>query len=498
METLTQEEYKKRYGAGAYDTFNSVANSQNQETDLFTSIKNDLTQRGQQNLNIMSKNPDGSLKDNSFGDNVQQGFQVAANTAGGIGDVAGEALKRTPVVGGLIEAAGNAFKSGFNAVTDKLGDTKFFKEAAAGSSPNSPVEQGLSIAGSGGEIAGQILGADQGAGILNKAKDVTTAIPSKVAGVVDSIPKPNLGGAMTNLKGAVGDVVPSTQNIIDHNIAKGLDLAPGDLSTIEAKTGNQVGKWLSNNNLIGTNKATTQAAIDAFKTQNYNAVRSEIGKVTQIYKPYQVPSYVDALKAIYAQTKDTLGLEKENAVINNLLVKQDIKLADVQKVKELMDDHFSLYKAVGDVADNTTKQGLANLRSNLQTFIEKQVQKTTGTDIRALNNNVSTARSLSDAITKRSPKGLTQANFNSRDAMMAMGLTYFGSPLLGAAAVLVKKIIFSPTARLRFARWLDAKGDAYRAQLSDQLAQGKVPAEVQKFIDATSPTSESSPVSPTQ
>lgn len=492
MQTLTDKEFKDKYGSSALDALNKAPQANDKQTGLFESIKNDLTARGNTNADLLTSS------DGSTGQNIVGGLKMAANTAGGIGDVAGEALKRTPVVGGLIGATGNAIKSGFNAVTDNLSNTKFFKEAAAGSSPNSPVEQGLSAASSGGEIAGQILGADQGAGFLNKAKDVATSIPSKISGAVDSIPKPDIEGAMTNLKGAIGDVVPSTQNIIDHNIAKGLDLAPGDLSTIEAKTGNQVGKWLSDNNLIGTNKATTQAAIDAFKTQNYNAVRSEIGKVTQIYKPYQVPSYVDALKAIYAQTKDTLGLEKENAVINNLLVKKDITLADVQKVKELMDDHFSLYKAVGDVADNTTKQGLANLRSNLQKFIEDQVQKTTGADIRGLNNNVTTARALSDAITKRSPKGLTQANFNSRDAMMAMGLTYFGSPLLGAAAVLVKKIIFSPTARLRFARWLDEKSDAYRAQLSDQLAQGKVPAEVQKFVDSTSPSEASSPIPPTQ
>lgn len=492
METLTQEQYKKKYGAGAYDTFNSVANSQNQETDLFTSIKNDLSQRAQ---NGVTKDTPGY---EGVGGAIRGTVSNAAQIAGGVTDIAGEAATHLPGVGGLVKSAGEAIKGGFNAVTDKLGGTKLFKEAAAGLPENSNLDKGLKFASDAGTIAGTAAGIEQGAGALGKVGSAVSSIPSKVEGVVGSIPRPNIGGAMTNLKGAIGDVVPSTQNIIDHNIAKGLDLAPGDLSTIEAKTGNQVGKWLSDNNLIGTNKATTQAAIDAFKTQNYNAVRSEIGKVTQIYKPYQVRSYVDALKAIYAQTKDTLGLEKENAVINNLLVKQDITLADVQKVKELMDDHFSLYKAVGDVADNTTKQGLANLRSNLQKFIEDQVQKTTGTDIRALNNNVSTARALSDAITKRSPKGLTQANFNSRDAMMAMGLTYFGSPLLGAAAVLVKKIIFSPTARLRFARWLDEKSDAYRAQLSDQLAQGKVPAEVQKFVDSTSPSEASSPIPPTQ
>ncbi len=262
-----------------------------------------------------------------------------------------------------------------------------------------------------------------------------------------------------------------------------MDLTPSDLSNIEASTGNQVGKWMADNNLIGTNKATTQSAIDAFKTQNYNAVRSEIGKVTQSYKPTQVPRFIDALKAIKGQIDGTVGLEKVNAEIDNLLKKKTVTLNDVQRAKELMDDHFSLYKVTGDVASGVAKQGLANVRSGLKDFIEKQVQKYTGADIREMNNNVSTARSLSDAITTRSPRGLTRANITNRDVMTGLGLTYFGTPLLGIASVLVKKLATSPTVRLRVARYLDQLTDAQRLKISEQLQKGSIPPDIQKITE---------------
>lgn len=475
MQTLTDEQFKQKYGNAALNALKDAPQEQEKQTSFFDSIKNDLSQRAQNNEQI--------LNDRS-NNNVVGGLKLAANTAGGVGDVAGEALKRTPIVGGLLGAAGNAVKSGFNAITDKLSNTKFFKEAAAGSSPDSPIEQGLSTASSVGEIAGQILGADQGAGFLNKTKDIATTIPSKISGAVDSIPKPDLGGTGAYLKSAIKDVTGNVQDRIDHNIATALDLTPGDLKMIESKTGNQVGKWLSDNNLIpdAANKAKVQASIDAFKTQNFNAVRDEIAKVTKTYKPYQIPRLTDALKAIQEQIKGTVGLENDNALISNLLNKKDLTLGDVQQVKELLDEHFSLYKATGDVADNVTKQGLSNVRTGLKEFIENQVKDNTGSDIRQMNNNVSTARSLSDAITTRTGRGITRNMFNQRDIMMGMGLTYLGSPLLGVAAVLIKKLATSPTVRLRLARYLDQVSDAQKAKISEELQKGSVPAEVKSVV----------------
>ena len=46
----------------------------------------------------------------------------------------------------------------------------------------------------------------------------------------------------------------------------------------------------------------------------------------------------------------------------------------------------------GEVGQGVAKEGLANVRKELKDFIESQVAKETGADIRIMNNNVATAK----------------------------------------------------------------------------------------------------------
>lgn len=498
METLTADQFKKQYGVIAYSQFDLGKKKQEQEASLFDQIKSTIGQTAQQNNQILDQPRNGVL------DNVAGGAELAANTANGVAGVAGNVLSKIPVVGPAIKAVGGAIKSGFNATTDAISNTPLFKGAAEGlnaqyGSQQSPLEKGLSVASSGGQIAGDILAADQGAGIAQKGVNVAKAVPGAVAdtatGIVEALPKPTkagLGQAMTSASESVPTSVSETlgtkQSWIDHNLTVALDLTPGDLSTISKSTGNDVGRWMADNDLIGSNKAGTQSLIKSFFTQNYNAVRSEIGKVGTVYKPYQIPSYTDSLNAIKSSISGVPGLGKEAARIDNLLnLGKDITLKDVQTVKEMLDEHFKLYNALGDVAENNAKKGIANFRTDLKNFIEQQVKENTkttenpnGIDIGQMNNNVSTAKSLGDAIETRSPKGLTRSQFTQRDLMMGLGLTYFASPLVGIAAVFIKKVMTSPSVRLRIARYLDGLNDAQRLQISKDLETGKVPTEVLK------------------
>lgn len=480
MQTLSSQEFQQKYGTIAGSQFNA---DQKQES-LFGSIKNDIAFRGENNVNILNQPSSG------FGDDVSKGLRMAGNTAGAVGDVAGETLSHTPIVGTAVKAIRGALGKGFNAVTNALGGTKFFQEAASGLQPGNNLEKGLQAGAGAGEVAGNILGSDVGAGGAVEAGKFAPQVVGKAGEALSSIPKPTIQGAYnaasdlkSRLPSAIQDVIPTAQGTIDHNLAKALDLTPGDLSTIEQSTGNSVGRFLSDNNLIGTNKATTQAMINNFFQQNYTSVRSAIAKVQTQYKISQVPRYTDALNQIRQTVEGIPGMEKEAAQVDNMLhLGKPVSLGDVQTVKEMLDKHFSLYSAMGDVKQAAVKQGLVNVRKEIQTFIENEVKKNTGEDIRSMNNNVQTAKSLADAIEERSPKGLTRANISNRDVMMGMGLTYFTSPLVGLAAVLIKKVATSPTIRLRFARYLDGLSDAERAKISNSLKDGSVPEEIQKVV----------------
>lgn len=300
--------------------------------------------------------------------------------------------------------------------------------------------------------------------------------PAKTATSIEETSKSP--GMLSSAKSAVRDVVPTTQRWINHHVSLALDLTPGDLNKISRSTGNDVGTFMSDHNLIGTNKPGTQELLNNFFDQNYKEVRSEINKVATPYKQNQVPRYVDALKQIQSKVAEVPGLEKTQAEVSNLLTKEDIKLTDVQRVKELLDEHFNLYKQTGDVGEGVVKEGLANVRQDLKSFIEQEVKTATGKDIATPNNNVATARAISDVMTTREPKGLTRANLTMRDAAAFFFGSSFAGPLGGVAALFVKKIYESPTTRLRIAKTLDSMSDARKAKIKADLEAGKIDPEL--------------------
>ncbi len=498
MRTISQEEYKKLYGADSLAAFNQPA----QSTDKAPASKYD----------IPSGNYAKSVGDSFKGgiDRIGQGINEANPT--GKGGLAGLATGALKIAGGAAQSLFSPIAPAAGAVIDKptqaagnaLSNTKPLQEWGRG-----VVEQGVpadqetgperfvgavgDAAMAGGAIAG---GAGTPKPTLKGLKNTFTRT-SKPASEVPPVGPSALEGFGKYAKDTVTDIVPGLQRTINHQVARALDLTPTDLNNIFRSTGNDVGRFLSDNNLIGSNKETTQANVQSFFKENYDSVRSEIGKVDKTYKQYQVPRYVDALKQLKASTEGVPGLEKAGVEVENLLkIKKDLTLPDVQRVKELFDDYFSLYKDTGDVKQGVAKEGLANMRKSLKEFIEKEVKENTGADIRDMNKNVSTAKSIDDAITTRSQRGLTRANITTRDIATGWAASMFGGPLVGIAAVIIKKLATSPTVRLRFARALDKISDARKAQIKADLEAGEIPPELQEAVIPTQGSSEATETMP--
>lgn len=471
MKTLTEEEFQQKYGGIAASKFGPEPGS-----SLFSELKKNLQDTLQSNSQILNTPQKDALG------NVAQGTELAANSARGAVNAAGSVINRIPVIGPVVKGVTDLAQKGFNAVTDKLSDTKFMQEAAAGTPEGGTLEKALKIASNVGEISGDVATADS---VIPSAKTALNVTKKVTKAATEALP--DVSGATKYVKGAIRDVTPTKQGIINHQVAKALDLTPGDLNTLFQSTGNDVGRFLAENNLIGTNKATTQNLIKGFFEKNYKEVRSEIGKVKKTYTPDQVPRLTDTLKSLAGQTEGVLGLENAGGEIKKLLQKPEVTLSDVQRVKELLDKHYNLYNKMGDVSQNTAKQGLANVRDELKTFIEKEVKNNTGADIEKLNNNVATSKELSDMIETRTPRGITRSNITWRDAMVGLGLYAFASPVVGIGAVFVSKVLESPTFRLRMARFLDSISDAQKAKINASLRGGVFPKELEaatKMIDS--------------
>lgn len=289
-------------------------------------------------------------------------------------------------------------------------------------------------------------------------------------------------GATNPARMVARDVVPGLDRVVNHQVTRALDLTAGDVKNISQSTGHEVGQFMAEKNLIGANKDVTVKNLETFFKDNFDSVRNEISKVKNVYKKTSVPRYVEALKELKQKTEGVPGLQKTSVEIDNLLNKPQLTLNDVQRVKELMDDHFNLYTVTGDVGQGVAKEGMSNIRSDLKTFIENEVKKNTGADIKELNNNVSTSKGILDAVDARSTAGLTRSNLKIGDlGVFGIGLGT-GGPLMGMAFLFGKKILESPAVQLRIAKYLDGISDSRKAKIRSELESGKVPEELNNLI----------------
>lgn len=439
-----------------------------------------------------------------IGTDILNSSQKRANRLGEIrdkvesgekGNIAGVLEGAGQLAGAGADAIGAAFKGGVKLalpqkaeervkeVVEKFGQKVVERpevQSAMKWYENLPPEQkdALDAAGSFASLISEFVGVGAGTRAARATTEaVTTGVKNAAEGVVDTGMR-----VARQTKNVIGDVVPSVERTINHQVTRALDLTQGDVKNIASSTGNEVGEWLAKKNLIGQTKEKTENAVKDFYEQSYKAVRDEIGSVNKTYTEADIPRFKQTLDTIQKQVTDVPGLENTYREVSELLKKPELTLQDIQRAKELLDDTFSLYKVTGDVKEGAQKEGLAQIRKELKEFIEQEVKGATGSDIAALNNDVATARSIADAVVERSTRGLTRSNITMGDFGLFGFGSFAGTPLFGAALVLGKKIIESPTIRLRFARLMDRLSDAKKVRIIRELSEGKVPTEI-KGID---------------
>lgn len=310
--------------------------------------------------------------------------------------------------------------------------------------------------------------------IKNTAKSGAQA----VGGIAEKV-----DGAKSQISGALRDIKPEVDSVINHQVSQALHLTPTDMSNFFGKMDTDVGRFMADNNLLGDNLENTISNLKRFKDENYAAVRSEIANVPKAYKISQVPRYYDALKQIYEQVNGVKGLEKDAVLAENMLKRDVVALEDVQAVKELLDDHFKLFKVTGDVSDAKTKQGVANMRAELKQFIEKEVKETTGADIAEMNKNVMGSKALLDASELRTPRGLKSYQLGMGDlAFLGFGSAFGGGLPVGIAALFIKKALETPSARLRISKIIDGWSDARKSKAAAEMQSGVIPNEFRQAI----------------
>jgi len=283
-------------------------------------------------------------------------------------------------------------------------------------------------------------------------------------------------------KGVATDITPKAEGLVNFQVTRALDLTQGDVKNISKSTGNEVGEWMAEKNLIRKNKQETQQAVDEYFGNRYLEVRQLIDNVPEKYKPQDIPRFNESLALLKKDIEGVPGFEVSNSIIDNLQKRKTVSLSDVQELKEMIDDNFSLYRATGDPKESLKKESIRKMRSDLRGFIEKEVKRSEKKDIGRLNNEVATARSITQAISDRSTRSLTRSTLTLGDLSTFGFGSATANPLFGAALLFGKKVLETPQIRLRFARWVDAMNDKKKLKLQKELKSGKIPSGLPKEI----------------
>lgn len=148
-----------------YRVTQTLKTKEPKDDGLLSRIGSDIKQRGENVYNEVT---------NPTQNPLLSGIKATGEAFGAIGDVAGEVLKSTPVVGKVVNFIGKGIKKGFDTTTNKIADTKLFREASQYPEQTKVLEDFLQAGGSLGEIANNIILAkgvsDTATGIANTAK----------------------------------------------------------------------------------------------------------------------------------------------------------------------------------------------------------------------------------------------------------------------------------------------------------------------------------------
>ena len=282
----------------------------------------------------------------------------------------------------------------------------------------------------------------------------------------------------------IGESLATPTSITQGQVVKALDLTAGDLQRISATTGNDVTEFITRNNLLKDTPEEIAFALDDVKENTMARVRTEVGAVEKIYQASEVPRLQDGMRVILAGVDKIVGLEDEAAEINRLVQQETYTLSDVQRAKELIDANSDIYSKFGDVKTAGPAKGLDKVRGDLRKFIEDEVAKATNgaTDIRKLNNDVSTSKAVSDAIEARATRGQTRASGNVFNAILGMTTATAFSPEVGLAVFVGKKLSETPSFRISLARTLSATPAQDVKRISEAMVLNNLTPEVRASI----------------
>lgn len=341
-----------------------------------------------------------------------------------------------------------------------------------------------------------------GAGAVSKVGDVSkiaeiSNVGSKLSKISQAVEPINaisktsskIGNAIadTTVGRITKDIIPTSTDMQRSQVTKALDLTQGDLATISKKTGNDVTDFIVSKGLIKETPEAVADSLNELRKTTKETRNAEIAKVSPFtaYGESEIPFVYSGLQEIRKGVDGVAGLEDEIAKIDKLLTKKQLSLQDIQLAKDLIDENSAIYSKLGDVKSSATSRGLDKLRKSTKEFIENEVDRLSSgqVDIRQLNNDIQTSYAIEDAINTRSTRDLTRQKVSLSDSVVLFGGGATFNPAIGVGLYITKKVIESPTFRLKFVQALNSQPIKTVKKVVNEIKNKNVSPETQKLLN---------------
>lgn len=402
MQTLSQKDFLAKYGPDATLSLSGLTPPAPAAEPGFASrVATDITNRGnelQETLATPASTPSQALA---------LGTKATATAFGGISDVLGEAIKSVPGGKQALDAIGGASSSAFKYITDKLSDTAFFKEAAAGLEPNNALENTLSAAASAGDIANNILAADGVAKTPGKlaagAEKVANKVGSSVKEAIDNAtpvtkalydrstelvkPAPSPSKAMGEVLQAKNPITPREVEAFKHIDTDGVKT----YSDLEKRMTDSIGRL--------SEKVDEHLSQDPTPTKLSDFVTKTTSGSGRVIERNFVETALDHLKELYQKTADDAGL----AYIEDVIAKASdagLTAKEVNDISRLYNAEFggkAFSKITGEPLTSVNAQAYENIRTGLKDVARQGIG---GAEAKAADKVISSLYNTRDLVTK--------------------------------------------------------------------------------------------------
>ena len=265
---------------------------------------------------------------------------------------------------------------------------------------------------------------------------------------------------------------------------KGLGLKPSEVRDLGLKTfGDNAGQVLAEWGVRGDLEQIS-SQLDNIWKKSKTLVDDTLDKIPDKFRARQIDvglkSAIRTLKNV--QSRELL---KKRRDLNSLLAAHSGKnstgltLSEINEVKRSLDDVFDVFKKSGQAKDQLRAKDIANVRSDINSFIEAKAIAAGAPSIKALNKQTQFARGLRELISRNDLESFAKSR-GFIDRMIIAGgavgaITYLNPTLLaGAAGVVgIEKFMRSTQFRSLMATKLMTMSGAKRRALLGAIETGK-------------------------